>query len=120
MASLRVAGRGLSPSLARRYVYVSCAPSPVVPQSRPPTRKSTFVLSNVGGGALNAKMYGCCLTAYRKEVEEEGDDDDVGADDDDEYGGGAARGASQRTALWWPVVLFLLSRYPIVPQLQLM
>ena len=96
-------------------------------QSRPPTRKSEFVLSNVGGGALNSKMFGCCLTAYRKEAEEEADGDDFDEEEGegvDENGfvivnkGGARRGGN--TTLWWPVVLFLLSRYPIVPQLQLM
>ena len=44
-------------------------PRPARLQSRPPTRHSAFVLSNVGGGPLNTRMYGVCLTAYRKEAE---------------------------------------------------
>jgi hypothetical protein len=42
---------------------------------RPATRRSVFVLSNAGGGTLGGKMYGCCLTAYRNEVED-GDEGD--------------------------------------------
>lgn len=75
--------------------------------NRPPTRRSAFVLSNVAGATLGGRMYGCCLTAYRREdVEEE-------EEDEDEDGSG-------REVLWWPVVLFMLSRYPLVPQLQVL
>lgn len=70
------------------------------------------MLSNVGGGALNTRMYGVCLTAYRKETE---DEDAIVA-----TGDGDKRGDESGVALWWPVVLFMLSRFAIVPQLQVM
>jgi hypothetical protein len=69
-------------------------------------------LSNVSGGALNTRMYGVCLTAYRKES------DDVDNLETDGGGNGGDEGGG--VTLWWPVVLFMLSRYPVVPQLQRM
>lgn len=53
---------------------------PTAAQSRPPIQHSVFVLSNVdGGGALGGRMYGCCLTAFRKEIEDRVSDDGDGA-----------------------------------------
>lgn len=82
-------------------------------QARPPTRRSVFVLSNVSGATLGGRMYGCCLTAFRKETDDEEEED--GEDGDEGAVGGRADGGD---VVWWPVVLFLLSRYPVVPQLQ--
>ena len=61
---------------------------------RPATRSSSFVLTNDTG----QKNYCVCLTAFRLERE-------------------AASVSTTREA-WWPVVLFMLTRLPIVPQLQ--
>ena len=61
---------------------------------RPATRSSSFVLTNDTG----QKIYCVCLTAFRHERE-------------------AASGGTTRKT-WWPVVLFMLARLPIVPQLQ--
>ena len=55
-----------------------------------------------------------------EELDEEGNESGYNGEEVayDEYGEPIA--PVRRTTLWWPVVLFLLSRYPIVPQLQLM
>jgi hypothetical protein len=47
---------------------------------------------------IGQKIYCVCLTAFRRERE-------------------AASGGITRET-WWPVVLFMLTRLPIVPQLQ--
>jgi hypothetical protein len=62
---------------------------------RPTTRSSSFVLTNDTG----QKIYCVCLTAFRRERV-------------------FASNCSARDT-WWPVVLFMLTRLPIVPQLQL-
>jgi len=88
---------------------------PLSAEHRPATRRSVFVLSNVGGAGGGQTMYGCCLTAYRKE-------EDEGGLLEGEEGGGpspsALFSARPGEARWWPVVLFMLTRYPLVPQLQ--
>lgn len=45
---------------------------PTNAQSRPAIQHSVFVLSNVDGSGAGGggRMYGCCLTAYRKEIED--------------------------------------------------
>ena len=105
-----------------------------------------FLLSNVGGGdgTYGDKWYGVALTAYRKEEEgAEGADSgeaplrgatkgdwrtqDRGRNADADAGADAGADATRSTAaasnnggesLWWPVVLFMLSRFPCVPALQ--
>jgi hypothetical protein len=85
---------------------------PTHAQTRPPTKRSVFVLQNVSTSRdVCATMYGCCLTAYRKEIDEE--------DESTYYEKGGRAGETTET-LWWPVVLFMLSRFPIVPQLQIL
>lgn len=103
---------------------------PTASQSRPPIQHSVFVLSNVDGGTLGGRMYGCCLTAYRKEVEDAVGDADAPESD---ASGVTVRGRDDRVyspfcspglhrpllpQAWWPVVLFFLTRYPIVAKLQ--
>jgi WD40 repeat protein len=113
---------------------------PIVARDRPRTRKSVFVQTNVGtgkgGNASGMQWYGCCLTAFRQEaLADDADEDDEaeggeglsGGDDD---GDSAAPGTSKssarskrrsprrKEAVWWPVVLFMLTRYPVVPLLQ--
>ena len=71
----------------------SCDPSGAT--ERPATLSSSFVLTNDTG----QKIYCVCLTAFRRERV-------------------FASNCSARDT-WWPVVLFMLTRLPIVPQLQL-
>ena len=86
---------------------------PTSAQSRPPIQNSVFVLSNVDGGTLGGRMYGCCLTAYRKEVE-----DSIassGADDERDAGDGTAE-ASGVTVRTIPLVasMVLLTPTPML------
>ena len=114
-------------------------PNGIVPaqcRDRPPTRESMFLLSNVGGdaGTYGDKWYGVALTAYRREEEtttaEEGSGGGESAaaagssSNSNAFSSSSGNAAAAATAeaggesLWWPVVLFMLSRYPCVPALQ--
>ncbi len=91
--------------------------APIQCAARPPSRRSMFVTALAGDtrkGELGGKMFCVCLTSYRLEEEDAGGSGG-GGDGASAGAGGAAEGAESQ---WWPVVLYMLTRFPVAPQLQ--
>jgi len=78
---------GIKPIRKRRATTTSAI--------RPKTSSSVFVLTDEGG----RKVYGVCLTAFRRESPAVSVAENVEEDE------------------WWPVALFMVTRLPIIPQL---
>ena len=73
--------------------------------------------------ASGLRLYCACLTSYRQEEEEEEEEEGEGSAGGRGVGSGAGSragaGAGEGDEVtWWPTVLFLITRFPVVPQLQ--